>query len=113
MSTSLSLPVKQENLSLVSLSKRIFVLNLASMLLSLYSSIIFNLWLARKKLSRRHTKSKHSYVQNNDALILLLSTRDIGRFMVLAALSPIVCKMANLKYKGLLSAAIVDALDTL
>ncbi len=33
--------------------------------------------------------------------------------MVLAALSLIVCKGTNLKYKGLLSPAIVDALDAL
>jgi hypothetical protein len=51
--------------------------------------------------------------QNTDARCFLPSTRDVEKFMVLATLSWIVCKAANLKYKGLLSLAIFDAIDAL
>jgi hypothetical protein len=46
-------------------------------------------------------------------LCFLLFTRDVERLLVMAALSLIVCKAANLKYKGLLSPAIIDAFDAL
>ncbi len=48
-----------------------------------------------------------------DALCFLLSTRDVGRSILFAAHPSIVCAAENLKSKGLLSAAMDDALDAL
>jgi hypothetical protein len=76
----------------------------------LYASIIFNIRLARKILSTRHMKSKYLHVQKNNDHHVLLSTRDVGRFILFVLITSIVCEAANVKYSGLLSAAIVDAL---
>jgi hypothetical protein len=58
-------------------------------------------------------KPKYSCEQYTDARRFLFSTRDVGRSNVFAALSLHVCDAANMKYRALLSAAIVEALDIL